>query len=200
MSEIKKTFEKTEEIARKIWLAGLGAYGQGIDNMTSGYGKVNSETKSLFEKLVSRGEELENLTLKTIKETRDQAVNRTNSTIRAQGEILASQGEKLASRGEKLKSQAEKIQGINVEDLSLDKLALDKLNMESISDRLSETINSRLDEIRNRVNDIIPTMVTRDDIAELSEKIDQLAAKPKTRTSRAKKSATETDATDPKEQ
>lgn len=59
MSDTKKTAEKAEEISRKIWLAGLGAYGQSLDNLNRGYEKMNDQAREYFEELVARGEKLE---------------------------------------------------------------------------------------------------------------------------------------------
>lgn len=153
-----KPLSKTEEIGRKIWLAGLGAYGQSYDNMQSSVEKINSETRNFFEKLVARGEELENATKRTITETRDNAVKATNSHIKAQGDRLA--------------SSAEKIQNLSIDDLKLDKLKPESLSLDHISDN----INHRLDDIRDRVSQLVPGMVTRQDIEKLTSKIDSLAA------------------------
>lgn len=61
------TFETAEEVARKIWLAGLGAYGKGFEEIQSQYEKLNDETSHLFEDLVSKGEKLEADTKKKLK-------------------------------------------------------------------------------------------------------------------------------------
>ena len=61
------TFETAEEVARKIWLAGLGAYGKGFEEIQSQYEKLNNETSHLFEDLVSKGEKLEADTKKKLK-------------------------------------------------------------------------------------------------------------------------------------
>ena len=70
MNDIKKAAEKTEELSRKIWLAGLGAYGQSFDNLHNGYEKMSDQAREYFEELVSRGEKLENDTRDNIKTTR----------------------------------------------------------------------------------------------------------------------------------
>ena len=155
-SKSKKTKPpaRNDDIGRKIWLAGLGAYGQSLDNMQSGAEKINSESRTFFEKLVARGEEVESNTRKTINDTRE----KTHSRIRAQGEKLA--------------SKAEKIQNLALDNLHIDKLKPDNLSMES----LTENINGRLDDIRSRIGTLVPGMVTREDIGKLSEKIEKLSA------------------------
>lgn len=50
---------QAEELARKIWLAGIGAYGKGFDEVQDQYEKLNTETTKLFNDLVDKGEVLE---------------------------------------------------------------------------------------------------------------------------------------------
>ena len=50
---------KGVEVAHKIWLAGVGAYGKAYDVATEGVGKVSGQGEVLFEDLVARGEEIE---------------------------------------------------------------------------------------------------------------------------------------------
>ena len=47
------------DVAHKIWLAGVGAYGKAYDVATEGVGKVSGQGEVLFDDLVSRGEEIE---------------------------------------------------------------------------------------------------------------------------------------------
>jgi len=61
------TFETAEEVARKIWLAGLGAYGKSFEEIQSQYEKLNDETSHFFEELVTKGEKLEADTKKKLK-------------------------------------------------------------------------------------------------------------------------------------
>lgn len=56
---IKSTVDQTQEMARKIWLAGIGVSGKGFDNIQNQYEKSNTEMSSLFNELVARGESLE---------------------------------------------------------------------------------------------------------------------------------------------
>ena len=59
LEKVNNTIETAEEVARKIWLAGLGAYGKSFEEIQSQYEKLNSETTRLFEELVSKGQKLE---------------------------------------------------------------------------------------------------------------------------------------------
>ena len=56
---LKTKFNEAEEFARKIWLAGLGAYGKSIDEAQGRYEKLSAEAGKVFEELVTKGETLE---------------------------------------------------------------------------------------------------------------------------------------------
>ena len=55
----QKTSIKPAEIANRIWLAGIGAYGRAYDEARDGVAKLNKDGTSFFEELVQRGEALE---------------------------------------------------------------------------------------------------------------------------------------------
>lgn len=62
MSKIEMVTTKVnqaEDLARKIWLAGIGAYGKGFDEAQGQYEKLNTEATKLFSDLVDKGEKLE---------------------------------------------------------------------------------------------------------------------------------------------
>ncbi|MEM9939638.1 MAG: phasin family protein [Pseudomonadota bacterium] len=50
---------KGADVAHKIWLAGVGAYGKAYDAAADGVGKVGDQSGVMFEDLVKRGEEIE---------------------------------------------------------------------------------------------------------------------------------------------
>jgi len=56
---IKEKVNQAEDLARKIWLAGIGAYGKGFDEAQGQYEKLNTEATKLFNELVEKGEKLE---------------------------------------------------------------------------------------------------------------------------------------------
>lgn len=47
------------DMARKIWLAGIGAYGRAFSEAQESLAKVSGDTSKMFEDLVERGEEIE---------------------------------------------------------------------------------------------------------------------------------------------
>ena len=65
---IKEKFDVAEDVARKIWLAGLGAYGKSVDSVQGQYDKVNADSNRVFNELVAKGEVLEGQAKDKIKE------------------------------------------------------------------------------------------------------------------------------------
>lgn len=59
--------KKDMDIARKIWLAGIGAYGRAFDDAQEAYSKVGKETAKIFDDLVGKGEALEDTVTETAK-------------------------------------------------------------------------------------------------------------------------------------
>lgn len=63
----KKTEKVTEaanqgmDVARKIWLAGVGAYGKMFDQAQDQFEKVSGAAQEVFEQLVEQGEKVEEL-------------------------------------------------------------------------------------------------------------------------------------------
>jgi len=59
----KSPVDRASDLARQIWLAGIGAYGQALDEtqvqVTRRVAKVSKETTKIFDDLVSRGNDLE---------------------------------------------------------------------------------------------------------------------------------------------
>ena len=56
---IKGKINEAEEMARKIWLAGLGAYGKSVEEAQGRYEKLSEEANKMFDELVTKGETLE---------------------------------------------------------------------------------------------------------------------------------------------
>jgi poly(hydroxyalkanoate) granule-associated protein len=68
LEKVNNTIATAEDVARKIWLAGLGAYGKSFEEIQSQYERLNSETSRFFEELVFKGEKLEAGTKEKLKE------------------------------------------------------------------------------------------------------------------------------------
>lgn len=75
-AEIK---DKATDLAKNIWLAGLGAYGRAIDEAQGTYQKVSEKVKvaqestKLFDDLVEKGKTLEGSTQEKILEVKEKA-------------------------------------------------------------------------------------------------------------------------------
>ena len=79
-----KSAEKASEMAKKIWLAGLGAYGRAFDGASEQFDKLNEqyekmskETSGLFDELVAKGKKLDSENHEKLSE----AKTKTSSTI-----------------------------------------------------------------------------------------------------------------------
>lgn len=51
--------KKDMDITRKVWLAGIGAYGRALGDAQEAYAKMGKETSKVFDELVGRGADLE---------------------------------------------------------------------------------------------------------------------------------------------
>lgn len=59
LDSIKGKVNEAEEFARKIWLAGLGAYGKSYDEAQGRYEKLSAEASKMFDELVVKGAKIE---------------------------------------------------------------------------------------------------------------------------------------------
>ena len=55
----KKRSTPSPDTARKIWLAGIGAYGRAFSEAQESLARMSGETSKVFEELVEKGEEIE---------------------------------------------------------------------------------------------------------------------------------------------
>ena len=69
---------KASELAKHVWLAGLGAYGKAFDEATERYDKAAKESPKLFRELVAKGAKLENETREAIS---DSKIAKTSSNL-----------------------------------------------------------------------------------------------------------------------
>jgi DNA-binding ferritin-like protein len=54
-----KLADKAGDVAKNIWLAGLGAYGRAFDEAVTQYDKVSKESTKMFDELVEKGRKLD---------------------------------------------------------------------------------------------------------------------------------------------
>src|SRR6185295_4829547 len=91
-SKTKKTATQDADIARKIWLAGVGAYDKMYTEAQGAAGKIASSAADTFNQLVAKGEEVED----TVRE---------RITKSAQGERMASLVSDFTARAQKLSEE-----------------------------------------------------------------------------------------------
>ena len=73
---IKGKINEAEEMARKIWLAGLGAYGKSVEEAQGRYEKLSEEANKMCDELVTKGETLEEDAKSKFKSTTNDVENR----------------------------------------------------------------------------------------------------------------------------
>ena len=73
--------KKDMDIARKIWLAGIGAYGRAVDDAQDVYAKMGKETTKVFEELVGKGQELENKVSTVAKQYAPEIAQKHRTTV-----------------------------------------------------------------------------------------------------------------------
>ena len=64
----RKPLESGETVARKIWLAGLGAYGKSVEDAHGQIDKASQEASKFFHDLVSKGQSIEDHSREALKE------------------------------------------------------------------------------------------------------------------------------------
>ena len=69
--------EKASELAKAIWLAGLGAYGKAYDEAKVQADQLGDNSTKFFDELVAKGRKLEGETQKTVKEVKTKASKAT---------------------------------------------------------------------------------------------------------------------------
>jgi hypothetical protein len=142
MADLKNAIDKTEELARKIWLAGLGAYGHGLTNVNDGYDKMSDQTRRLFDDLVDQGTKIEADAKGTLDKTGDK--------LKEQGQKLKDKGEKLKAQGKTIREEALNLNvSARVEEIRekvASKLTMPSLPSFSNDDKLAE-LNTKLEEL-----------------------------------------------------
>ena len=69
----QKAAEQAESLARRIWLAGLGAYGQSLEDAQQHLGRAGGEASRLFQELVDKGQRIEEQSRSGIRRSLDEA-------------------------------------------------------------------------------------------------------------------------------
>ena len=79
---IKEKAATAEEMARKVWLAGIGAYGKGYEEVIGRFEALSTDSNKLFEELVLKGEKLETEGKGRVKEVQTKVAAKTEIETR----------------------------------------------------------------------------------------------------------------------
>ena len=79
---IKEKAATAEEMARKVWLAGIGAYGKGYEEVKGRFEALSTDSNKLFEELVIKGEKLETEGKGKVKEVQTKVMAKTEMDAR----------------------------------------------------------------------------------------------------------------------
>jgi len=87
---------QTRDVAYKIWLAGVGAYGRAFEGVAEGAAKVAEGSTDMFEDLVKRGAKIEG-DMKT-RISKNETLNRATDTVSKAAEVVTDFQEKATER------------------------------------------------------------------------------------------------------
>jgi polyhydroxyalkanoate synthesis regulator phasin len=79
---IKEKAATAEDMARKVWLAGLGAYGKGYEEVKGRFEALSTDSNKLFDELVVKGEKLETEGKGKVKEVTNKVAAKTEIETR----------------------------------------------------------------------------------------------------------------------
>lgn len=79
---IKEKAANAEDMARKVWLAGIGAYGKGYEEVKGRFEALSTDSNKLFDELVVKGEKLETEGKDKVKEVQTKVAAQTEIETR----------------------------------------------------------------------------------------------------------------------
>lgn len=116
MSDETNVSDKASEIAKNIWLAGLGAYGKAFDEAQGRLDKASKEPERLFRDLVEKGSKLEDEvkdSLSSIRKSSASSVEERIKKVRENFNLnLVSRGDELAEINAKLDALTRKVDAL----------------------------------------------------------------------------------------
>lgn len=173
------------DVAHKIWLAGVGAYGKAYDVASEGVGKVSGQGEVLFEDLVARGEEIES-------DVRARLTSNTAiSKMSEQMERVAEEAAKVRSRVKEATDEAtvvvSKFQADQRERLEARMERMREalgLKQFSLKAKKAEKLHSKLDDLEEQVAELRADADGADEkvkarVERLSQEIASVGGKPK---------------------
>ena len=113
--EKSRVSDKASEIAKNIWLAGLGAYGKAVDDAQDRIDKAAKEPPRLFKELVEKGSRIEEEvrdSLSNIRQTSTNSVEERISKVRESFNFSIARSDELAEVHRKLDELSAKIDAL----------------------------------------------------------------------------------------
>ncbi|MEM7640704.1 MAG: hypothetical protein AAF269_16735 [Pseudomonadota bacterium] len=173
------------DVAHKIWLAGVGAYGKAYDAATEGVGKVSGQGEVLFEDLVARGEEIESdvrarLTSNTaIAKMTEQMTRVAEEAAKVRGRVAEATSEATDAVTKFQTEQRERLEA-RMERMR-DALGLKQFSLKA---KKAEKLHSKLDDLEEQVADLRANADGADEkvkarVERLSEEIASVGSKAK---------------------
>ena len=113
--DMKEMAEKASDLAKNIWLAGLGAYGKALDEAHGQYEKVsekvNKESSRLFDDLVAKGKKLESETQTKLNDVREKSTATLEERLAQvkEGLNFTSRNSDLSSRLDEIASKLDMV-------------------------------------------------------------------------------------------
>ncbi|MEL7042747.1 MAG: hypothetical protein AAGL90_14570 [Pseudomonadota bacterium] len=183
------------DVAHKIWLAGVGAYGKAYDVAAEGVGKVSGQGEVLFDDLVARGEEIENDVRARL--SSNSAIARMSEQMNRVAEEAAKVRGRVVDATEGASDAVSKFQTEQRERLEArmermrDALGLKQFSLKA---KKAEKLHSKLDELEEQVADLQANSEGADEkvkarVERLSEEIAAVGGKTK-KSKKAKKTKT----------
>lgn len=172
------------DMAHKIWLAGVGAYGKAYDAATDGIGKVSGQSEVMFDDLVKRGEEIEGDVRSRLKSS--SAVSKmTKQMMKVTEQVNAMRG-KVSEATSDVTETVSKFQDDQRERLEARMLRMrEALGLDAFSGKgkKAEKLHSKLDELEEQVASLRANADGADDkvkarVERLSAEIAAVAGKP----------------------
>lgn len=73
--------KNTSDVAKNIWLAGLGAYGKALDGASERYDNISKESTRMFDDLVAKGKNIEDETQGKISDAKAKSTSSLDERI-----------------------------------------------------------------------------------------------------------------------
>lgn len=170
------------DVAHKIWLAGVGAYGKAYDVAADGVGKVSGQSGVLFDDLVKRGEEIEgDVRARLSSNTAVSKMTEQMSKVAEQASKVAEQASKVRGRvAEATEDATEAVTKFQEEQRERLEARMERmrealgLKKFSLKAKKAEKLHSKLDDLEEQVAELKADATGADD--KVKARVERLSA------------------------